>query len=283
MYVMPSSIKVITYATGNAQYFNELQESAIKFNYNLTVLGMGNEWKGFIDKLTHIYKYISETLDDSDIVMCIDAYDVIFCRDSSEFEKIYMENFDYENKILFNAEALSNSFIMNEFWYKKFNPPNKTETKDFKYKYLNAGVCIGMVKNVKAMMADILGREGITDDQVEIMKTYSQNDTNIEIDHGCKLFNTVSCLNNDLVLNESCGIYNSHTSTYPCLIHGPGQYTTIDTYVNWAGLNSVYKKSNLKRNLSILLNYYFDYIVAIIVIIIIFIIVCIATKKQKPV
>ena len=57
-------IKIITVATKPGGYLKWLKESCIRNGTELIVLGMGQEWKGYISKYVLIREYL-ENLDEN--------------------------------------------------------------------------------------------------------------------------------------------------------------------------------------------------------------------------
>ena len=76
-------MKVITVATEKSGYYYSLEESALKFNYDFILLGYGMEWKGFGWRLHLIMNYL-KTLHSDEVIMVVDAYDVILLRNSKD-------------------------------------------------------------------------------------------------------------------------------------------------------------------------------------------------------
>ena len=83
-------MKAITVATENNGYFETLKESSMRYNYHLVVLGYEQEWKGFGWRLNLVLEYL-KTLPSDEIVIVVDAYDVIFLRDSKELKEEFLK------------------------------------------------------------------------------------------------------------------------------------------------------------------------------------------------
>lgn len=49
-----------TYATHSSNYFDVLKDSARFHGYKLVVLGMGNEWKGLMDKFLYMVDFLND-------------------------------------------------------------------------------------------------------------------------------------------------------------------------------------------------------------------------------
>ena len=85
-------LKNITVATEkNIGYYTILEESCEKNNIDLIVLGLGHKWTGFTMRLTLWDNYL-KTLDENEIIMINDAYDVIIIENShiilNKFKKL---------------------------------------------------------------------------------------------------------------------------------------------------------------------------------------------------
>lgn len=83
-------MRVITVATKSEGYFPYLMESCRRFGIRLDVLGWNTKWQGFNHRL-HLVQEFLKTLNDNEIVMFIDAYDVVFTRGLEELENQYKE------------------------------------------------------------------------------------------------------------------------------------------------------------------------------------------------
>ena len=242
-------MRIITYVTSSQQYYPSLIESSKKFNYDIITLGMGEKWKNFREKNIRILNYLQQEKNKEEIIIISDGYDVLLVKDSKNILDTFKKNYSEED-ILFNSEALSNSYIINREWKKIFEPKILNKNK---YKILNAGLYIGKIKNIISMLEAYLG-ENIEDDQKGFNKLYKKNLLNITIDYKCLIFTAISTLNYDLVIKDK-KIYNNYTKTYPFAIHGPGSYIRLEPYIKILNLKSGYKKSKLKEN------YYIFYVI----------------------
>jgi hypothetical protein len=65
-------MKIVTYATHSEGSFEELVHN--KFGVEVTVLGMGTKWNGFMDKIEGVLGYL-RTLPDDEIVVFVDGFD----------------------------------------------------------------------------------------------------------------------------------------------------------------------------------------------------------------
>ena len=267
-------MKVIVYATKECQYYSALQDSCKKFNYDLITLGLGNKWNGMGDKILGVYDYLQKLKDKKEIVLVVDAYDVIVCRDSKdiieEFNKLE------EDKVIFNAESLSSSFIKNYNW-KRFYSGKKIGSG--KYDKLNAGAMIGKVINIIKLFKKIIYKEKlrtlkIKSDQQVLYRMVNDKIigfNEINIDSQCKIFTAISNLNDDLIMKNNKP-YNKNTKTFPFVIHGPGGNTSLDHIIKKININSSFTKSKLKHNLSYYFANFLDLIILISILLFIFLI-----------
>lgn len=103
-------IKILCVATRNSGYYEILQESCKKFNYELITLGWGQKWQGFIWKHKLYYQYL-KTVKSNEIIMLSDAYDVVCLRHSQHLIKEFK---NYKTKILFGDQsAITTHFSFN--------------------------------------------------------------------------------------------------------------------------------------------------------------------------
>lgn len=79
-------LKNITVATEKKGYYNVLEQSCKRHNIELVPLGMGEEWTGFTMRFKLWRDYLN-TLDDNEIVMINDAYDVVILEDGDTIIK----------------------------------------------------------------------------------------------------------------------------------------------------------------------------------------------------
>jgi hypothetical protein len=75
-----NKLHIITVATNNEGYYNALNNNL--HNINIITLGFGQKWNGFTMKYDLTKKYLNN-LNDNDIVVFTDAYDVLLLQDSN--------------------------------------------------------------------------------------------------------------------------------------------------------------------------------------------------------
>ena len=213
-------MKAITVATSASGYFETLKESALLNNYELHVLGFGMPWKGFGWRLNTILDYL-KTLPDNEIVIVIDAYDVIFLRDSTELEKEFLD---------LNAKFLCGAFRKLDGIFGIVQEQEFGKTKhDLEPPYNN--ICAGTyISRVKTIL-DIYEKYTIKDDeddQILLNKIYDIEGENIITpDTGFRIFCTLfPCFINRKIRNEDEIVFYDNklksevTNTFPFVLHG---------------------------------------------------------------
>ena len=93
-------MKVVTVATHPERYFNSLLDSAKKNNIEITVLGMGQKWQGFKWRLTLMKEFLKNN-NPYEIIVFIDAYDVIFLQDLNKLKEEFIKAKNLHNFKMF--------------------------------------------------------------------------------------------------------------------------------------------------------------------------------------
>ena len=266
-------LHVVCVATKSEQYYPILQESCLRNNITLNTLGYGEEWQGFAWKFYHMMNFIKD-LPDNDIVMFIDAYDVIILKDYNTI----LERFkSYNTAILLSVDATPTSWLHKLIYRKIFKKCGDM--------YTNAGTYMGYSYALKKML-DILCskfdcKEFTLDDQVmlasiceerDFFNQYIKFDTeksiffNIFPKHLFTLNNDIE-IKNDYITNE----YNIE----PCVIHGPGNtnlHKIVEAYkynTQFIPEYSVWKSVKKRIPLYMQFFYYELFIVILVLIIVI--------------
>ncbi len=146
-------MRVVTVATKSAGYFPYLLASCQRFNVQLDVLGWGTQWQGFNHRL-HLMQEFLDTLDDDEVVLFIDAYDVVLIRDPAQMEIEYRQRGATKVAIAVeNMNALSDA-VYNYLIFGRCTG-----------KALNAGTYMGTVRLVRAMLSVVDSKDKSGDDQ----------------------------------------------------------------------------------------------------------------------
>jgi hypothetical protein len=229
-------MKIITVATESNGYFYSLQESATKFNYELIVLGYGEKWKGFGWRVNLIIDYI-KTLPKNEIILMVDAYDVIILRDSNELKEEFIKlNVKFLCGAFRKLDGLLGLCQEIEFGKTKNNIPPP-------YNNLCAGTWISTVEYAISIY-DNLYIENNKDDQVLLNQIYDNDNNLITPDYNFNIFCTVfptlltrQIRSDDQILITNKKLYCGVTKTYPFIIHGVGN-TDLTNILNKLDFNN---------------------------------------------
>jgi len=208
--------------------------------------GKGKPWNGAIDKFIYFNEEIRLLDIKEKYILFVDSRDVLMYKDLNEI-KTKFEKYYPDCNLLFNGET--NCYPNPSL---KDNYPNQ----DKKYKYLNAGMCIGRTDFILEFFSKISkyfvdyeknwSEQGVWTDIFFKYQDECGDDNPIKIDYDCHIF---QCLwdeeagrsaNFDIVYNKN-KIYNRLTGTEPCVFHSPGP-TCSDSQV-WKIINRTYHTS----------------------------------------
>ena len=194
-------IHYVCVATESKLYFPYLKQLLPE----LTVLGMGMNWKGFIMKYELLTEYL-ETFNDDDIVCFIDAYDVLPTKNIVNLEKQFVKFSNKYPKVKIVVGGVTHNKIQkicNDFIFDNCN--------------LNSGTYIGYVKPIKRVILQILQRTNILDDQVEMIHYAKHHPTDIHIDTNNDFFCVVSKPLQQINLNGNKKCSFIHANGNGCL------------------------------------------------------------------
>jgi hypothetical protein len=222
------AIYALTVATHNDGYYNALTESCKRNNINLITLGFGLKWQGFSWRFLLVKEYI-ETLNDDDIVIFLDAYDVFAINNIDVIEERFKS---FNSPIVLSTEK----YIMNhtKIGYQAL----------FRYcdkAYVNSGLYMGYVHGIKKLYKNICEKYNCKDsafsnldDQKILIQVCKDDDfvkENIKFDYDSIIFYNITYgeppFFKDNMDEHQCIIRNNQINNKkynysPCFIHGPG-------------------------------------------------------------
>jgi len=167
------NIHIITYATHNEGLFDKLINN--EYNINVIVLGFGEKWNGFMDKMIYFYEYI-KTLPENDIVFFIDGFDSYINQPSHIIKQRFL-SFN-KNIVLSGDKSSYISYLLFGTCYDNMNA--------------NSGLYSGYNKSIQELLEYIIQTNYSKDDQKNLNKAckYFMND--IIIDSEKLLFHNLS-------------------------------------------------------------------------------------------
>lgn len=151
---------VITYVTHSQGMYEYLKSDAANFDIPLTVLGWGEKWVGYFQKLKQVLKHV-DTLDPGDGVIVIDGFDTRINGCLEDFKRIWLDT--YQGKVVFsvdNKHGRVPKFIEEYFNSKVFGGD------------ANAGLYVGKASHIVDLLDRARDFEGVCrgDDQCAFNK-----------------------------------------------------------------------------------------------------------------
>ena len=214
-----------TYGT-NYDDIKTLIKSCKENNVNMNVDGIGSKWNGNKDKPTNFIKFLNECKDDQ-IVMFVDANDVIFYDNPENIKKKFLE---FNKNIVVSAEKYC--------WPdKEITEYYPEETKNEIFRYVNSGGYMGYVKDLKEMLNTYnIGKnclkynqkdnkipEGYVSDQRCLHKYYLENLDKIAVDNKQKIWSVCAGTNReDYDITGYKYLYNKITNEKSSILHANG-------------------------------------------------------------
>jgi len=213
------------------------------------VLGIGTEWKSFQTKILH-YRNGLKDIDKKQIVVCLDAYDVLCIKDSTDFIDLFLS---YQTPIIVGCEKVCVFTIYNKYlkigccpnikkWRSFHNLQDKNKI------HVNSGCIVGYAGEIYRMFDWILKYNDfvIRDDQIGI--GFYMN----EFPHKVKLDTK-----NEFVYNDNFGesitlrqkgnnILEIDIPKKPYFIHFPGEKLMIEP-TNYDKISSFMFDTDLKK------------------------------------
>ena len=203
-------IHVCTVASQESEGFHQLLDSCDRYGIAMTVLGKNKPLLGLSHKLIYLEEYL-ETLKDRDIVLYVDADDVLFLASSEKIKQKFLE---------MNVPFL---ISVERFCWPDAELKNAYPIAPTTFKYINSGSFIGYVDQIKQILFDI-DAPTLKNDQGLLTHHYFEHPELYAFDYHCELFLPLAGvipqeINIDLQRKTlSC----TETGSKPCLIRGNG-------------------------------------------------------------
>ena len=206
--------RLFTVAT-ESKKAEQLIESCKRHDLHLEMLGVGEKWQGGVmadgpggGHKVHYLRSRLRNVDDHDIVMFVDGYDVVINDTQDELVNRFKQ---FGADVVFGAEP--------PCW------PDETIADQFpevhtRNRFLNSGGFIGRAKVIKDMLRTDIKKAD--DDQLYYQKLFLSGKWNIKLDVENYIFQCVSQTANSLSVSDNNQVYNSETGCYSCVLHGNG-------------------------------------------------------------
>lgn len=228
-------MKIVTVSTKSDGYFPVLKKICKKNNHELVVLGYGEKWKGWVWRSKMFINYVSKC-DPDEIIMIVDAYDVMVLASHKEIMKKYKK---FKCDILFSASCVDSGQPNISWLYRNviFNQvKNYFDVPDYKSYILNAGTFMGKASKIHELYNRLYKRYVKTlvlDDQTNL-NNIRLTGLNYKIDKDSEIFWIWERTSfKELIyfwiyneLYEKTHIYNKgrvqFNNIQPCVVHGIG-------------------------------------------------------------
>ena len=163
----------LTYCTHKSGAFELLLADAEGYNIKIDIAGWGSTWTCHMDKAKSIKKYITTHYNGDDFVVVLDAFDVRINGDLNKLRERYTQYFN-GNPIVISAHDGWISMLMTIIGQ---GP-------------LNAGMYLGRVENIRAMLTDVIGHNAQCngDDQRALNRVWREGGHPIAVDWQEKIF-----------------------------------------------------------------------------------------------
>lgn len=218
---------VLAYATEKQAYFSLFMESCRRFGIEPVILGWGEQWEGTCKKLASICEYISG-LQEDEIVLSVDPFDVIFCTGLDEIVAKFKKT---DTPFLCGALKLR-SFNAKVYDYEFNRTSIPVPENPGSYNFLNAGTWIstaGYASGLLRNLADCGQLRACDMDQEIFTAIYLTDRKVMDIDWKCELFQNIlftSFITRSPDVRDirfSGGrIINRTTGSLPSLLHASG-------------------------------------------------------------
>jgi predicted O-methyltransferase YrrM len=212
---------ICTVASHKTRGLEQLLDSCKRFNVPIKILGLGLPFRGLSDKLLYVKKFLKD-LPDDDVIMFVDAYDVLFMKTKEEILKQFL-SMKVPFVIAVEAYCFPLKSRVNDF------PPSPTPF----FKFINSGTYIGYVKSLKEIFNEMKDIKPSDDDQARFMLHYFDNREKYTFDYYCKLFMPLPrvSIHHLEIDQKNFTVKCNLTNTFPCIIHGNGVGRPLYQYI----------------------------------------------------
>jgi hypothetical protein len=245
-----SKLHIVTVATSDEYYFNNLIESCKKNGNDLVVLGYGEKWQGFSWKFSLMIEYLKK-INKNDIVCFVDGYDVVCTRNLNELINEFNKLRDkYNCRIIVSEHKIINK----NYIYELFE--NTMYTLYFgtcNNKFLNSGTYMGYAHDLLDILSKVYNilPSNSSDDQILFTKYCQLHSKDIYIDTYNEIFLVIADpynhIDKHIKFENNKVLYNNKN---PFFVHGPAE-TYLDNIIINLGYNYDYNNKvcdKLARN-----------------------------------
>jgi len=191
--------QVITYATHDQGLYQDLINN--RFGIPVKTLGFGTKWKGYIDKVKGIKKYL-DTCEPDNILILIDGFDSVIVKPLDVAVQRFL---NYDTEIL-----LSKDNPISYFFAKKIFGSCRNNIT------VNAGLIMGYARSLKKLYTYLIDKNESADDQRNLNSACKYFKNMIKIDMNKTVFT-------NLKPTEIERITKNFTNLDTCFVQLPGE------------------------------------------------------------
>ncbi len=232
-------MKIVTVATHSERYFPVLQQSCKRHNIDLVILGWEQKWQGFNWRL-HLLLDFLQTIPQDELVVFIDAYDVMILQDAKIIEDRYNKLIKKTGaKIIVGFEKAKSTFI-ELLALMVFGKCNKHR--------MNAGTYAGKAQDIYNMLKKACNEFSCSyntkdnNDQVLFSKYCRVYPSELYIDEDNEIFLVINGALDHIDYKDEMKVINNkviYKNKYdPCIIHAVGA-TNINNLIKQLGYDNV--------------------------------------------
>ena len=223
---MSNAVKIVAFANDpDEPMLVNFIRSLQKYNYDYKIVGTGVKWENFMTKIKGCLDYI-RTLDPTQLIVIVDAYDVLATGPSDELVKKYQS---YGKSLVVGSETYcgANCIPVDNWWQSR--PQGKI-------RYANGGFYMGPVSKILQILNFMLVL-GIKDDQEALCTYVNTYPEDIALDTGTKLVANITPLDFHYLDFQNGRIQHKLTNEYPCFVHTPGKTGDVMIRTNYVGMH----------------------------------------------
>tara|TARA_Y100000004_G_scaffold135629_1_gene153506 strand:- start:193 stop:2382 length:2190 start_codon:yes stop_codon:yes gene_type:complete len=214
-------VKVFAFATEKNDGTKLLYESALKYAVPVEFVGLDRKWSGGDTprletfgggQKINILKQTIKDLPNETLVVFTDGYDVLYNEGLNKLIKNFKT---FNTKVLFGAETSCwpDESLKSEY-------PETVLTMNSPFKFLNSGVIIGYVEELKKITKEDIS--DTDDDQLYYTKKYLSNQFDIKLDHNCEVIQNTAGSQDFRINKLNSKFENTLFDKTPCIVHGNG-------------------------------------------------------------
>jgi len=205
----------ITIATKPHVVLDNIKQKVGQNGEDITILGLEENryigWNAignFGVKLKEVYQYLqNDNLDDNDIILFTDAYDVVYY---GSFDEILTRYQELNTPILFGCETECNPKPVLATRYKE---------RHHEFSYLNSGLFIGRIKELRECMKGYEYNDK-HDDQLFWTYQFLEKPDKIKLDYDNKIFLNTHGINEETLVYDNNRVY--YKNKEPVFVHVNG-------------------------------------------------------------